>query len=289
MYKINFFISILIILTALILSILELTNKESIWSSSILYAFILILVGEFIAYTTSINIQNRIFVRDSQEAIENALPKIPFKVKKAFKFLFINFILLLIIIPTSYFFIQDEPLKSFWYIILFFPMIIHFIGLIIFFLFINKDIINSKKKIYDDEDRYMTIVQIGKKLANKNSLSCRKTNTQEYQTLLYYLKNGQNPDEIFENKYTLLLPASCCGDVKLVKSLLEYKSDVNFKSPLGKTALILASAHGFDEIVSLLVENRANIKEKDFDSNTALFYAKQNNHEKIIEILETKN
>ena len=122
MFKINFFISILIILTAVIFSIFELVDNEFIWSSSILYAFILFIVGEFIAYTTSVNIQNRIYIRSSQEAIENALPKVPFKIKKAFKFLLINFILLLIIIPTSYFFIQDEPLKSFWYIILFFPM-----------------------------------------------------------------------------------------------------------------------------------------------------------------------
>lgn len=288
MSKINIFISILIVFTAIGFILFELSKSESIWLSSIIYSITILIIGEFIAFTTALNIQNRIYYRTLKEVAQNALPEVPFKIQKALKFIPINLALLTITSFLSYFYL-DDPLKSSWYFILLIPMFAHAIGLIIYFIFLDNESIEQKKIKLANDDRYLTIIAIGKKLSNKESKSCRKTNTNEYKTILYYLKNGLNPDEVFENRYTLLLPSSCCGDEKLVKSLIEHGSNVNFKSSLGKTALILASTHGFKEIVLLLVENGADIKEKDFDGHNALFYAKQNKHQEVINILKKKD
>jgi hypothetical protein len=286
MSKSNFNISIFVGLIALCFLLYGFTNKNFIWDISVVYFILLLIIGEFIALTTTINIQNIIYIRSEEEALKSALPKIPFEVKKALKYIPINIVILVATVSISNISFLDDPLKSYWYIILFLPLIVHLLSLIPYFLLSDAAFIESKKKRLEADDRHATIVKIGKKLANKESKSCRKTNTYQYQTILHYLDNGQNPDEVFESRYTLLLPSSCCGDEKLVRSLIEYGSNVNFRSSLGMTALILACKHGFYEIASLLIENGADVNIKDLDGNTALFYAQKNEYKDIIEILK---
>ena len=286
MSKNNLYTSIFVILLSIFFIIYELTNNGFVWNFYLTYSILLITIGEFIAVTIIINIQNIVYIRSEEESLKSALPKVPFEVKKAFIFIPINLILLLITGLTSYYYITDEPIKSHWFIILFLPLAIHMLSLIPFFMFRDTGFIKLKKKALEDDDIHSVILKISKKLANKNSKSCRKTNTKQYQTILYYLKSGQNPDEVFEDRYTLLLPSACCGDEKLVKLLIEHGSNVNFKSSLGKTALILASTHGSLEIVSLLVENGANVDEKDLDEKTALYYAEKSGFKDIVNILK---
>ncbi len=286
MTKNNLYASISVGFIALFFLAYEFTNKNFVWDIFIIYSIILLIIGEFIAITTTINIQNSVYIRSEEEALKLALPKIPFEIKKALKFIPLNIVILLITVFTSIYYFSDDPLKSYWYIILFLPLTIHLLSLIPYFLFSDTAFIESKKKALDIDDRHTTIIKIGKKLANKESKYCRKTNTKQYQTILHYLDNGQNPDEVFENRYTLLLPSSCCGDEKLVKSLIEHGSNVNFRSSLGMTALILACKHGFYEITLLLIENGADINIKDLDGNTALYHAQKNGYEDIVELLK---
>jgi len=284
MSKTNLYASIFIGLVATCFIVYELTNTDFVWSLSITYAIILIIIGEAVASTTITNIENIVYIRSEEEAIKTALPRIPFKVKKALIFIPINLTILIITASAAYYFL-DESMKFNWFIVLLLPLAIHLLSLIPYFLLKDDGFVKSKKKALEDDDRHTVIINIGKKLANKNSKSCRKTNTDQYQTILHYLKNGQNPDEVFEDRYTLLLPSSCCGDYKLAKSLIEHGSDVNFKSSLGMTALILACKHGFYDIASLLLENGADVNEKDLEGKTALFYAEQYDFKDIVEIL----
>ena len=72
----------------------------------------------------------------------------------------------------------------------------------------------------------------------------------------HYLNNGLDPNEIFENRYTLLLPSSCCGDNKLVKLLIEYGANVNIKDVQGKTALYYAKESNFEEMIKILTKEK---------------------------------
>lgn len=284
MSKTNFYTSIFILFIAIFFLINALVNSGFTVDSLLIYSIILFMLGELAAITTTINIQNIIYIRSEEESAQTALPRVPFEVKKALAFIPINIIILTICASAIYYFIDDTQ-KLYLYIVLFLPLSVHLVSLIAFFLFRNTELTESEKKRLERDDRHAVIVQIGKKLANKDSKSCRKTNTNQYRTLLHYLKNGQNPDEVFENRYTLLLPSACCGDEKLVKLLIEHGSDLNFKNASGATALILACKHGFYDIASLLIENGADINIKDSEGKTALSYAEENNFTDIAEIL----
>lgn len=286
MSKTNFYTSIFTAFVVLSFLIYEFINSYLTVDSFLVYLILFFIIGELIAVTTTINIQNIIYIRSEEESISSALPRIPFEIKKTLIFIPINLTLLLLSSVVIYYF-ADATQRVYFYMVLFLPLIIHLIGLIPSFFFKNTELIESNKKRLEENDRYNVIVQIGKKLANKASTSCRKTNTDQFQTILYYLQNGQNPDEIFENRYTLLLPSACCGDEKLVKLLIEYKSDVNFRSlKEGMTALMLASKHGFYDIAYILIQNGADKNIKDLEGKTALEHAQENNFTDIAEMLK---
>jgi hypothetical protein len=284
MSKTNFYTFIFILLIAIFFLINTLINSGFAVDSLLIYSIVLFMLGELTAITTTINIQNITYIRSEEESAQTALPRVPFEVKKALAFIPINIIVLTICVYAIYYFI-DETQRVYLYTILLLPLSVHLLSLIPFFLFRNAELIGSKKRKLEDDDRYSVIVQIGKKLANRESKSCRKTNTNQYRTLLHYLKNGQNPDEVFEERYTLLLPSACCGDEKLVKLLIEHGSNVNYINTTGTTALILACKHGFYDIALLLIENGADINIKDSEGKTALSYAEENNFTDIVEIL----
>lgn len=286
MSKTNFYTSIFTAFVVLSFLIYEFINSYLTVDSFLVYLILFFIIGELIAVTTTINIQNIIYIRSEEESISSALPRIPFEIKKTLIFIPINLTLLLLSSVVIYYF-ADATQRVYFYMVLFLPLIIHLIGLIPSFFFKNTELIESNKKRLEENDRYNVIVQIGKKLANKASTSCRKTNTDQFQTISYYLKNGQNPDEIFANRYTLLLPSACCGDEKLVKLLIEYKSDVNFRSlKEGMTALMLASKHGFYDIAYILIQNGADKNIKDLEGKTALEHAQENNFTDIAEMLK---
>jgi hypothetical protein len=263
-------------------------KMEFIWDENKLYVIALLAFGEFVAYTLSTALQSLLYIRSEDEGLQEHLPRVPFKVKKNF-LLFLIAVLIFIPILIAKVFFMDEILQSYWFIPLLLPLIINIAAIFIGFLFKDEEAINTNKTMFQESDRRVVISQICNKLSNKESKSCRKTNTMQYQTILHYLMSGQNPNEIIDNKYTMLLPSACCGDYKLAKLLVENGSDINFKSHLGICALHLAAKHGFYDIAKLLIDNGANIDEKDGDGKTALMYANENGHKQIALLLNKED
>ncbi|TKI70412.1 ankyrin repeat domain-containing protein [Sulfurimonas crateris] len=243
---------------------------------------LLFFLGWFWASSIFEAFKNIHFVRSEDESSKEHLPRVPFKLRKTFKNAIFG-VLILLLTPLVVYTLMSQTIKEQWFIPFFIPSLIY-----LPFLFINKkdeEQIEHQRAELDESDRRETILRICKKLSNRESKSCRKTNTQQYNAILHYLKNSQNPDEIFEDRYTLLLPSSCCGDYKLVKSLIEHGSDVNFKSSTGNCAIHLAAKYGFEEIVELLINSGADIETKDADGKTPLMHAQENGHSNIAAIL----
>lgn len=261
---------------------------EFAWDANKLYVIALLAFGEFVAYALTTSLQNLLYIRSEDESLQDHLPRVPFKVKKNF-LLFLVALLIFIPILIVKIFLMDEILKSYWLTPLMLPLVIHLAAFFIAFLFKDEETVTVNKTMFQESDRRYVISQICNKLSNKESKSCRKTNTMQYQTILHYLMSGQNPDEVINNKYTMLLPSACCGDYKLAKLLVENGSDINFKSPLGTCALHLAAKHGFYDIVKLLIEYGARIDERDADGKTALMYANENEHVDIVSLLNNQN
>ena len=229
--------------------------------------------------------KNLPFIRSEEKSAKEFLPRVPFSLRDSFRNAAIG-ILILFLTPLVVYTVMDETVRESWFIPFFIPYIIYLFLSAAHIL--NRD--TEQMELYraelDKSDRHQSILNICKKLSNRESRSCRKTNTQQYNSILHYLKNDQNPDEVFENRYTLLLPSACCGDYKLVKSLIEHGSDVNFKSSEGNCAIHLAAKYGFDEIVELLLHSGADIEVKDSEGKTALMYASQNGFKDIEAMLK---
>jgi len=261
---------------------------EFIWDESKLYIVALLAFGEFVSYALTTALQNLLYIRTEDESLQNHLPRAPFKVKKTF---LLPLIALVIFIPIliARLFLMDEILKSYWLTPLVLPLIIHLGALSIAFLFKDEEAVAINKNALQESDRHAVLSSICNKLSNKESKYCRKTNTMQYQTISHYLKSGQNPNEVINERYTMLLPSSCCGDYKLVKLLVENGSDINFKSPHGTCALHLAAKYGFYDIAKLLIDNGAKIDEKDADGKTALMHANENGYREIALLINSQN
>ena len=246
---------------------------------------ILFFLGWFAASSIFEALKNIPFIRAEDESAKEFLPRVPFRLRKTFKNAFFG-LLILLFTPLAVYTLMSQTIKEQWFIPFFTPFTLYLL-----FLLINKkdeEHIKLKRAEFDESDRCETILKICKKLSNRESNSCRKTNTQQYNTILHYLKNSQNPDEIFEERYTLLLPSACCGDYKLVKSLIEHGSDVNFKSSTGNCAIHLAAKYGFEEIVELLLSSGADIEVKDAHGKTPLVLAQENGHKYIVSMLSNE-
>lgn len=245
---------------------------------------ILFFLGWFAASSIFEALKNIHFIRAEDESAKEFLPRVPFRLRKTFKYAIFG-VLILLFTPLAVYTLMSQTIKEYWFVLFFIPFLLHFISWFVYILNKDEEHIKLKRAEFDESDRRETILKICKKLSNRESKSCRKTNTQQYNTILHYLKNNQNPDEIFEVRYTLLLPSACCGDYKLVKSLIEHGSDVNFKSSTGNCAIHLAAKYGFEEIVELLLSSGADIEVKDAYGKTPLVLAQENGHKYIASML----
>ena len=82
-------------------------------------------------------------------------------------------------------------------------------------------------------------------------------------------------DAISEDRgNTPLMDAAACGDVDLIRLLIEAGSDLNVKSKNGQTALILALGQQNEQAAVLLLESGADPNIKDNLGMTAVQYAK---------------
>ncbi|WP_373000338.1 ankyrin repeat domain-containing protein [Sulfurimonas sp.] len=265
----------------------KLSLTSIIFDTTLLSILLILGIGEFTAYLISLNVEYSVYRRSDTESSKTYLPKTPFALKSKLKYIPLS-LLLLLVTGLCAEFILSAPVNSFWFIILLFPFSVHILALAIYFISIDKDDIAQNIKIFDEQDKNHLLSTIGMKLANKKSTSCRKTTTEQYQTVMHFLENGLDPNEIFENRYTLLLPSTCCGDFKLVKLLIEYGANVNFVSSNGVTALHLASEHGSTELAQLLVKSGADINIKNPQGKTALDFAKESKSEDIVKLLTSE-
>jgi len=70
-----------------------------------------------------------------------------------------------------------------------------------------------------------------------------------------WIKAGANVNYIeFNSKYTPLFNASCIGDYKIVKLLIDNGANVNHVNDIGCTALSIACQYGYSDVVKLLLE-----------------------------------
>ncbi|CAF0933556.1 unnamed protein product [Brachionus calyciflorus] len=75
-----------------------------------------------------------------------------------------------------------------------------------------------------------------------------------------------------------LFIASHRGNLDLVKGLLSHGADINYKSALGRTALMVSVVANKTDIIEYLLENNANIDLVDINGDTALSIAKKFNN-----------
>eukprot|EP00808_Paulinella_micropora_P006267 g14601.t1 len=113
------------------------------------------------------------------------------------------------------------------------------------------------------------------------------------------IENKANLEAQCDDGKTALHWASCYGNIKVVKLLIESRADLNVVKLLiesradlnkatkdGYTALHWTGVHGEQSVAAELVAAGANLTLKDTQGKTALDWAKQKNHEKTVKVLE---
>jgi ankyrin repeat protein len=133
---------------------------------------------------------------------------------------------------------------------------------------------------------YVTIAQDkGKELYT----AVFKNNTVAVETLL---KDGANPNQAIEIvpgfPTSYLITAATNNNIAVVKSLLQYKANVNWRDAFQATALHYAAGKGSKELIEVLLASGADIQAKDEDGNTALASAKSSGNKEAVILLESK-
>lgn len=286
--KIDFYISLAIGFIAVIFIAYKLTSTNWIWDFPLLPLIVLLVIGEFVASTTSISIENIVYIRSKNEALRLGLSRIPTAVLGGFIFILLN----LLFLSITYLVIENfisEPVKSYWHIILFIPLTIHFFGLIIYFIFPNKEMRESLQKIFDKHDRNYQLIYRNKD-EDKNVDLNRKVTDDEYEHILKELKKGKDPNGLVaEGGWTFFMYSVAQGDYRLAKLLLDYGADVNTKNVMGRTALFFAAKYGYEDIFELLINNGANVNVDDCIYDIPLIEATKNGHQNIVQLFVNHN
>ena len=68
---------------------------------------------------------------------------------------------------------------------------------------------------------------------------------------------------------------------------MTYKADVNAKSDIGETPLMIAALRGYAELVKIFLRAGADVNAKDNRGETPLMHAVERNHTEVIEILRS--
>ena len=84
---------------------------------------------------------------------------------------------------------------------------------------------------------------------------------------------------------TPLMAAAAKGYIEIMKLLISFGADVNFRNNNGETALIWAAHNGHSEAVNILIENDANLDLQDEDGETALIVASKTGQADIVKKL----
>ncbi|OHD55245.1 MAG: hypothetical protein A2Y33_16290 [Spirochaetes bacterium GWF1_51_8] len=137
------------------------------------------------------------------------------------------------------------------------------------------EIYNCKIKMNDKEEKIQSI--------DEELLKAVKNGDIEF---IKGYKGDINQPLVEESKNTALIIASEKGNLKLVKTLLSLKADVDLCNAGGGTAIMFAVFHDQLEIVKTLIEAKANVNLKTDEEYSALDFAKQNGNSEIIKVLK---
>jgi len=90
--------------------------------------------------------------------------------------------------------------------------------------------------------------------------------------VLELLNYGANVNIINKEIVSLLHAAILNKSIQIIRYLLQFGVDINYRSPTG-TALIYSIKTDLPDATKILLENGANVKIQDFEGKTALHYA----------------
>ena len=122
-------------------------------------------------------------------------------------------------------------------------------------------------------------------IENKICLLIKNNNLK---TLKEHLEKTETDiDNIFSlTKYSALSYAIVLNRPEIVKLLISYNANVNFKDKFMVTPLMQASALGYLDIIEVLLDNKAEVDDKDFEGVNAKGYAEFYENVEVIEFLE---
>ena len=89
-------------------------------------------------------------------------------------------------------------------------------------------------------------------------------------------------------KTDLLITAVNKENLEIVKLLIKYKADVNWKDGFNTSALMYAAAKGNKDIVIFLLDHGADINANDGHGNTVLSSAKESNKKELVALIEER-
>ncbi len=105
-------------------------------------------------------------------------------------------------------------------------------------------------------------------------------------TIQQALKTGTDPNQLDENKRTMLMVAAFNGHADIVEDLLQARTHVNVRDLAGRTALMFASTGKNVQTVELLLKNGAKINLVDNQEQwSALMFAAAEGHRDVVELL----
>jgi len=149
--------------------------------------------------------------------------------------------------------------------------------------FIRNDDIDGFKKVMDENDE--ELVNWGHDEHNGCTLLRALTELARESFMSILLERGADVNAKSDLGVTALMLASQKGDPSCISVLLDGGADVNANSNIGITALKLASQEGHSSCISLLLDGGAAVNAKNNDGVTALKLASRNGHSSCISLL----
>lgn len=260
--KFDFYTTLLISFCSLGFAIYRITEGNVIWSYPPIATLSILAIGEFVAATTCLNIENLQYIRRKDDALEKGLPRFPVVFRATLIFIPINILLLCITGIAVYFFV-GEPVKANWYWIILIPLTIHLLLTICSFVFPNKKLIDGMEKALEQHD---AAYQVGgwDKLSDSNDSELYKAaEAGDHSTVEKLLLSGCDPDEKNRLGWSPFLICVANGDERLVKLFIEHGAGVNSKNILGRSGLHFACNYGYINIADLLLEAGAKVNVED--------------------------
>ncbi|CAB3248842.1 unnamed protein product [Arctia plantaginis] len=144
----------------------------------------------------------------------------------------------------------------------------------------------SKTDLTYDQKIEMMGQNIRGELTNMTSMLFQDQTLKDALAASLNIQSPKKLDEVTDNVFSsLLLYGIKCGDIDVVKKLLDMGADVNAVDTEGKTPLHEAILHGNASIVEFLLKNGANVHYKTKHGECPLITAVLRDDVKIIEVL----